>query len=67
MIDSMKALLMNYFPDSRPVLLRTLERKCNPEVLAEAINGGYLTKSSTSNHSDVLLVITRKGYDYRNN
>ena len=65
MINSVISLLMTYFPDNRPVTLRTLERKCYPEVIDEAINDGYIERI-TQNTDEVLFVITKKGYNYRN-
>ena len=65
MINSVISLLMTYFPDNRPVTLKTLEKKCNPEVIDEAINDGYI-HAITKNADEVLLVITQKGYAYRN-
>lgn len=56
---------MTYFPDNRPVTLKTLEKKCYPEVIDEAINDGYIERI-TQNTDEVLFVITKKGYNYRN-
>ena len=65
MINSVISMLMVYFNDNRPVTLRTLEKKCYPEVIDEAINDGYIERI-TQNTDEVLFVITKKGYNYRN-
>lgn len=65
MINSVISMLMTYFNDNRPVTLRTLEKKCCPEVIDEAINDGYIERI-TQNADEVLFVITQKGYNYRN-
>lgn len=54
MINSVISLLMTYFPDNRPVTLRTLEKKCYPEVIDEAINDGYIERI-TQNTDEVLF------------
>lgn len=65
MIKSVISLLMAYFPDNRPVALRTLEKKCLPEVIDEAISSGYIERI-TQNTDEVLFAITKKGCNYRN-
>ena len=65
MINSVISLLMTYFPDNRPVTLRTLEKKCYPEVIDDAINDGYIERI-TQNTDEDLFVITKKRSNYRN-
>ena len=64
MIDSVTTLLMTYFPDSRPVKMTTLKRKCLSAVIDETVEKDYLMTYFSD--GETLCVITEKGRQLRN-
>lgn len=66
MADTVISLLMTYFPDKRPVLLRTLKQRYSDETISKAINGGFICKYDTDHYSEPRFVITELGREFRN-
>lgn len=67
MITSVIELLMSYFPDSRPVTAKLLERKCSSHVLKEAVEKGYIREIGVDCDGYGLFMITEQGRKKRNN
>lgn len=64
MLETINALMMSYFSDDKPVLARTLERKCRAGLLDEALSEGYITKTTPSSDGDKRYIRTKKGRNF---
>ena len=65
MIESVLSLLMNYFPDNRPVSITTLNRKCQARIVEQALCEGYIQELGTDSTGCIRYVITDLGRDCR--
>ena len=60
-INTIKSLLINYFPDNRSVDENILKNKGYEDFYLSAIRNGYLQRNGNGK-----LIITPKGKIYRN-
>lgn len=65
MIETVLSLLMNYFPDNRPVLLSTLRRRCADIIIEQALHEGYIQKTAPDSNGGERYMITGSGREYR--
>ena len=66
MITNVISLLMNYFPDDRPVSTRTFrEWRCDEQIVKEAFSLGYIEKCGNDEDGYTLLRITNEGKKHR--
>ncbi len=59
--DSVITMLMEYFPDRRPVSIQTLSSRFTDSAINSAVEKGYIRKTGAEQY-----VITEAGREYRN-